>query len=381
MTQLLHELSKSIALLVATAAPRLTAVRTGANRHVTGLLWGGDLVVTCDQALPATGSYTIVLSIGAFVSALPGPRDPLNNLASLRLGVPVPAIVPEPARGATIGALVLVLGADFDGSPTVRLTAIHGFRRAPQGAAAVITLDLAGERVSHGGMALDAEGRLLGMTSVSPSGDAVIVVPHGAIARFVEAATAWAAPDLGAPEPGVPNPVMPDPVMPDPVMPDLVMPDLVMPDLVMPDPVMPDPVMPDPDPGAQMPQTMASPAVQPAPIEPAVRNGQAGGDADRRGWLGVSLQPITVPDGLALRAGQRTARQVVRIARGGPADRAGLRSGDVLLALDGSSTSGNQAFRTFLAPERIGSEVEVRLMRDGLIHTTVLTIAAQPDQR
>jgi putative serine protease PepD len=72
---------------------------------------------------------------------------------------------------------------------------------------------------------------------------------------------------------------------------------------------------------------------------------------------------------------------VVSITRGGPADRAGLRSGDVLLALDGSSTSGNHALRAFLAPERIGAEVEVRLMRDGLIHTTLLTIAAQPDQR
>lgn len=100
---------------------------------------------------------------------------------------------------------------------------------------------------------------------------------------------------------------------------------------------------------------------------------------ERRGWLGVSLQPITVPDNLAHRAGQRTARQVVSVSRGGPADRAGLRAGDVLLALDGSSTSGNHALRAFLASGRIGNAVEVRLMRDGLIHTTILTIAAQPE--
>jgi S1-C subfamily serine protease len=338
MTQLLSQVSESITLLVANAAPILTAIRIGQNRHVTGFLWRGDLVVTSDQALPAAAGYTIVLSSGALISAQPGPRDPVNNLAALRLDAPVSVTVPEPARSATIGALVLALGADFDGSPTVRLTTIHGFPRTPGAgsAAATITLDIAGGRVSHGGLVLDADGRLLGMTSVSPSGDAV-VVPHGVIARFVEAATAAFAPDAGATMP--------------------------------------------------MSQTMTLPTVQPiprvavqAPLEHVARNGQeTRGQVGRRGWMGVSLQPITVPDSLVHRAGQHTARQVVSITRGGPADRAGLRSGDVLLALDGSSTSGNHALRAFLAPERIGSEVEVRLMRDGLVHTTILTIAAQPD--
>ena len=338
MTQLLSQVSESIAVLVANAAPLLTAIRIGQNRHVTGFLWRDDLVVTSDQALPAAAGYTIVLSSGSLISAQPGPRDPVNNLAALRLDAPVAVTAPDPARSATIGALVLALGADFDGSPTVRLTTIHGFPRTPGAAvaAATITLDLAGGRVSHGGMVLDADGRLLGMTGVSPAGDGV-VVPHGVIARFVEAATAPAAPELGGTVP--------------------------------------------------MPQTMTLPTVQPiprvavqSPREQVTRDGPAmAAGGNRRGWLGVSLQPITVPEALVHRAGQRTARQVVSITRGGPADRAGLRSGDVLLALDGSSTSGNHALRAFLAPERIGTQVEVRLMRDGFVHTTVLTIAAQPD--
>jgi serine protease DegQ len=334
MTQLLSQVSESITVLVANAAPLLTAIRVGQNKHVTGFLWRSDLVVTSDQALPAAASYTIVLSSGALISAQPGPRDPVHNLASLRLDGPVTVAVPEPARSATIGALVLALGADFDGSPTVRLTTIHGFPRTPGAGAssATITLDLAGARVSHGGLVLDSEGRLLGMTSVSANGDAV-VVPHGLIARFVEAAMATVAPEAGGPSQTMTfSPVQPIPQV----------------------------------------------AVQ-APAEPVHRNGHGTTAEGRRGWLGVSLQPITVPEGLAHRAGQRTARQVVSITRGGPADRAGLRAGDVLLALDGSSTSGNHALRAFLAPERIGSQVQVRLMRDGLVHTTVLTIAPQPD--
>jgi S1-C subfamily serine protease len=325
MSQLLNQLSESISLLVANAAPLLTAIRIGTNRHITGFLWRNDLVVTADQALPAAAGYTIVLSTGALISAQAGPRDPGHGLACLRLDVPVVAAMPEPARSVTIGALVLALGANFDGSPTVRVTSIHGFPRAPGGGLAAVTLDLADGRASHGGMVLDAAGRFLGMTGPSPGGDAV-VVPHGVIARFVDAAT------------------------------------------------VPDATAAPPD-----PEAMTLPTIPQGPVvtEPATGLAPAA-LGQRRGWLGVSLQPITVPDTLAQRAGQRTARQVVSITRGAPADRAGLRFGDVLLALNGSSTSGNHALRAFLAPERIGSEVEVRLMRDGLIHTTILTIAAQP---
>jgi S1-C subfamily serine protease len=353
MTQLLSQVSDSIALLVANAAPLLTAIRIGQNRHVTGFLWRDDLVVTADQALPAASGYSIVLSNGALISAQPGPRDPVHNLASLRLDAPVSVTVPEPARSATIGALVLALGADFDGSPKVRLTTIHGFPRSAGAgsAAATITLDLAGGRVSHGGMVLDAEGLLLGMTSVSPDGDA-IVVPHGLIARFVEAASATFARGDGG------TGAMPRPMTPPTVQP--------IPQVAV--------------------QTQAEPVYRNGHAQPTMTQtipgqtipGRPGRDS-RRGWLGVSLQPITVPEGLAHRAGQRTARQVVSVTRGGPADRAGLRSGDVLLALDGASTSGNHALRAFLAPDRIGSQVQVRLMRDGLVHTTVLTIAAQPE--
>src|SRR6185312_5755718 len=82
----------------------------------------------------------------------------------------------------------------------------------------------------------------------------------------------------------------------------------------------------------------------------------------RRGWLGVALQPINVPDTLRPVAGQTSGRMVVSITPSGPAEHAGLRLGDVLLAIDGQSVSGQNALRTFLGPDRIGSTIEVRLM-------------------
>jgi hypothetical protein len=120
-------------------------------------------------------------------------------------------------------------------------------------------------------------------------------------------------------------------------------------------------------------QTGAKPT--PPPYPPQAR---PAAPAERRGWLGVALQPITVPDQLAARAGQTSGRMVVTITTGGPADRAGLRIGDVLLSLNGTSIVGQHGLRSVLAEERIGRAVDVRLLRDGAVVTTHLTISEQP---
>jgi S1-C subfamily serine protease len=112
-------------------------------------------------------------------------------------------------------------------------------------------------------------------------------------------------------------------------------------------------------------------AAAPVMVAPTVSNG-------RRGWLGVALQPITVPDALVGRAGQNSGRMVVSLTAGGPADKAGLRVGDVVLALNGTSTTGPNALRAFLAGDRIGSTIEVKLLRDGGVSTTQLVVAEQP---
>jgi S1-C subfamily serine protease len=98
----------------------------------------------------------------------------------------------------------------------------------------------------------------------------------------------------------------------------------------------------------------------------------------RRGWLGVALQPITVPEVMRSAVGQASGRMVVSVAPSGPAELAGLRPGDILLSLDGHSISGAHALRAILGPERVGRQVEVRLVRDGRTETRQLTVAPQP---
>jgi S1-C subfamily serine protease len=98
----------------------------------------------------------------------------------------------------------------------------------------------------------------------------------------------------------------------------------------------------------------------------------------KRGWLGVALQPITVPEAMLDAVGQASGRMVVSLAPSGPAELAGLRRGDILLSVDGHSISGTHALRAFLGPEQIGRQVDVRLLRDGQMETRKLTIAPQP---
>ena len=103
----------------------LAAIRIGPNRHISGIVWQRDLVITSDQALPAQDSYTLVLAGGVLTAARPARRNAAANLASLRLeGAANAAQVMLPAE-PRVGALALALGADFDAAPMARLAVIH----------------------------------------------------------------------------------------------------------------------------------------------------------------------------------------------------------------------------------------------------------------
>src|SRR6185436_20124720 len=52
-----------------------------------------------------------------------------------------------------------------------------------------------------------------------------------------------------------------------------------------------------------------------------------------RGWLGMALQPVAVPDALRDSAGQTSALMVMSVATDGPAAKAGFLAGDIVLSL------------------------------------------------
>jgi S1-C subfamily serine protease len=87
----------------------------------------------------------------------------------------------------------------------------------------------------------------------------------------------------------------------------------------------------------------------------------------RRSRLKLAAQTIAL-DRRVLRALERTepgAVMVSEVLPDGPAQRAGLEKGDLLLELDGESVTGIDRLYRLLTAERAGREVEVRLLRRG----------------
>ena len=87
----------------------------------------------------------------------------------------------------------------------------------------------------------------------------------------------------------------------------------------------------------------------------------------RRAFIGVSAQQTAIPRRLQVAAGldQTTATMVTTIERDSPADRAGLMTGDMVVALDGHKVTGADDLIRLLGGERIGRTVEVGVLRLG----------------
>jgi S1-C subfamily serine protease len=94
-----------------------------------------------------------------------------------------------------------------------------------------------------------------------------------------------------------------------------------------------------------------------------------------RGWLGVALQPVAVPDALREAAGQSSGLMVMSAVEGGPAAQAGIVAGDILLSVDGTSTHRLRKIARLFGAESIGRKAEVRLIRSGAVMTVETTIA------
>jgi S1-C subfamily serine protease len=97
-----------------------------------------------------------------------------------------------------------------------------------------------------------------------------------------------------------------------------------------------------------------------------------------RGWLGIGLQPVVIPDSFHQTAGQHSGLMVVGLASGGPAETAAVLPGDIVLDIDGTPAARPRALTAALGPDRIGQAVALRVLRAGAVQTISVTIAARP---
>jgi S1-C subfamily serine protease len=288
----LVQFSNALAARAEAAKNAVVAIRLARGRHMTGTVWGSEIVVASEQSLPRGEEFELVTAGGSTVSAGIAGRDPSTNIALLKLVAPIPArsII---AGEAKTGALALACGADGAGGASARLGLVnlaasewHSSRGGLIDRRIVLDLGLAHRE--EGGPVFDAAGGCLGISTFGPRGQ-VIVIPTATIERVV--------PQL-------------------------------------------------------------------------VKDGRIA-----RGWLGVALQPVAVPDALRETAEQSSGLMVMSVVEGGPAALAGVVAGDIILSVDGTSTHRLRNIARHFGAESIGRKVELRLIRGGQVIAVETTIA------
>jgi S1-C subfamily serine protease len=94
----------------------------------------------------------------------------------------------------------------------------------------------------------------------------------------------------------------------------------------------------------------------------------------KRGYLGISSQPVYLPDSQRGGRNQETGLLIMRVEKDTPAEKGGLLIGDILVALDGQTVNDADDLQSLLSGERVGNPVPVDVIRGGQLQTLTVTI-------
>ena len=96
----------------------------------------------------------------------------------------------------------------------------------------------------------------------------------------------------------------------------------------------------------------------------------------RRAYLGLVSMPGPLPAPLQERFGRKTGLRVSQVVSGTPADRAGLRTGDLLLTAAGKPVEKAQDLQRLMFADAIGKPFPITVMRNGAL----VDVIAQPSE-
>ncbi len=98
----------------------------------------------------------------------------------------------------------------------------------------------------------------------------------------------------------------------------------------------------------------------------------------RQGYLGLSMQPVQLPEEVKQSTGEEIGLLVIGVEKGGPAEQAGIVYGDTLLHLGDDGVKTLEDLYTFLRGDHVGEKVPARLWRNGKVETLQVTLGAKP---
>lgn len=108
-------------------------------------------------------------------------------------------------------------------------------------------------------------------------------------------------------------------------------------------------------------------------MEQIIKNGSV-----TRGWIGVEMQEITPELAESFKLPNTEGALIAGVMRGAPADRAGIKPGDVLLDISGKPVKDAQAMLGIIATLEPGKVARLKLKRTGQDITADVTIGKRP---
>jgi serine protease DegQ len=108
-------------------------------------------------------------------------------------------------------------------------------------------------------------------------------------------------------------------------------------------------------------------------LEQIVRSGSV-----TRGWIGVEVQEITPALAESFKLGAQRGALIAGVLRGGPADKAGVKPGDVLVEVQGKAVADPTAMLNLIAALPPGAPAKMKLKRQGQDVDATINIGRRP---
>ena len=94
----------------------------------------------------------------------------------------------------------------------------------------------------------------------------------------------------------------------------------------------------------------------------------------KRGYLGVSTQPVRLPAALSQQLNQETGLLLVSVEPDSPAEKGGLLFGDTIVAVAGSPIRQHEDLLAQLSADRVGQEISMGIIRGGQVQDVKVVV-------
>ncbi len=114
-------------------------------------------------------------------------------------------------------------------------------------------------------------------------------------------------------------------------------------------------------------------------VRVVVASARGGSAAVKRPWLGAKLQEVTPEIAESLGLKRPSGALVANLLAAGPAARAGIKTGDVIVAIDGTVVDDPNSFDYRFATKPLGGTAQIALLRQGRDVSITLSLQSAPD--